>query len=46
MLRVKECWILFESVSHSVMSDSMQPMNFILQAVLSKEFSKQEYWSG
>ena len=30
-----------ESVSHSVMSDSLRP-----QAPLSMELSRQEYWSG
>ena len=33
----------WRSVSHSVMSDSFQPHG---QALLSMEFSRQEYWSG
>ena len=33
-----------ESVSCSVMSDSLQPCG--CQAPLSMEFSRQEYWSG
>ena len=37
-----------ESVSHSVMSNSLQLHGLYLahQAPLSKEFSRQEYWSG
>ena len=34
-------WLESESVSHSVVSDSLQ-----LHAVLSVGFSRQEYWSG
>ena len=34
-----------ESVSHSVMSDSLRPP-VAWQAPLSIEFSRQEYWSG
>ena len=33
------------SVSHSVMSNSLQPHG-VLKAPLSMEFSRQEYWSG
>ena len=33
-------------VSHSVVSDSCDPMDCSPQAPLSMEFSKQEYWSG
>ena len=36
-----------ESVSHSVMSDSLQPMDWgPPDSSLSIEFSRQEYWSG
>ena len=35
-----------ESVSHSVMSNSVTPWTAALQAPLSMEFSRQEYWSG
>ena len=37
-----------ESVSHSVMSDSLQPHRLYVacQAPLSMEFSRQEYWNG
>ena len=35
-----------ESVSHSVVSDSVTPLAVALQAPLSVEFSRQEYWSG
>ena len=35
-----------ESVSHSVMSDSVTPWTITCQAPLSMEFSRQEYWSG
>ena len=35
-----------ESVSHSVMSDSVTPWTIARQAPLSMEFSRQEYWSG
>ena len=35
-----------ESVSHSVVSDSVTPWAVALQAPLSMEFSRQEYWSG
>ena len=33
-------------VSHSVVSDSATPWTVAHQAPLSKEFSRQEYWSG
>ena len=33
-------------VSCSVVSDSLQSMDYTHQAPLSMEFSKQEYWSG
>ena len=38
----------FESVSHSVMSDSLQPQarTVALQVPLSMGFLRQEYWSG
>ena len=35
-----------ESVSHSVMSNSLNPWTVAHQAPLSMEFSWQEYWSG
>ena len=35
-----------DSVSHSVMSDCATPWTVALQAPLSMEFSRQEYWSG
>ena len=35
-----------ESVSHSVMSDSLQAHDYSCQAPLSMAFSRQEYWSG
>ena len=35
-----------ESVSHSVVSDSVTPRTVAYQAPLSMEFSRQEYWSG
>ena len=37
-----------ESVSHPVMSNSLQPHELYVahQASLSIEFSRQEYWSG
>ena len=35
-----------ESVSCSVVSDSLQPHGLAHQAPLSVEFSRQEYWSG
>ena len=36
-----------ESVSHLVVSDSLWPVDYIAyQAPLSKEFSRQECWSG
>ena len=35
-----------ESVSHSVVSDSVTPWTVACQAPLSMGFSKQEYWSG
>ena len=37
---------LCESVSFSVMSNSLQPLDRSLQAPLSMGFSRQEYWSG
>ena len=45
-------WYIFQfvgsnSVSHSVMSNSLRLYNYIAhQAPLSMEFSRQEYWSG
>ena len=41
-------WGKSESVSHSVMSDSLQPCGLYVarQAPLSIGFSRQEYWSG
>ena len=41
-LSVKES----ESVSCSVLSDSVTPWTIACQAPLSMEFSRQEYWSG
>ena len=35
-----------ESVSHSVMSDSLKIHGLVCQAPLSMEFSRQEYWCG
>ena len=35
-----------ESISQSVVSDSLQLMTKALQAFLSLEFSMQKYWSG
>ena len=35
-----------ESVSHSVISNSVTPWTAALQAPLSMEFSRQEYYSG
>ena len=35
-----------ESVSGSVVSDSLRPHKLTCQAPLSIEFSRQEYWSG
>ena len=35
-----------ESVSHSVVSDSVTPRIVAHKAPLSMEFSRQEYWSG
>ena len=35
-----------ESVSHSVMSDSLPPQTVAHQAPLSMGFSRQEYWNG
>ena len=35
-----------ESVSFLVVSDSLTPRTVALQAPLSMEFSRQEYWSG
>ena len=35
-----------ESVSHAVVSDSLQPMDCSRQAPLSMGFSRQEYWRG
>ena len=35
-----------ESVSHSVVSDSVTPWTVALQAPLSMELPRQEYWSG
>ena len=32
--------------SHSVISDSATPWTVALQALLSMEYSRQEYWSG
>ena len=32
--------------SHSVVSDSFRPHGVACQAILSMEFSRQEYWSG
>ena len=37
---------MYECVSHSVISNSLQPHGVALQAPLSMEFSRQEYWSG
>ena len=36
----------FESVTHSVVSDSPTPWTVAHQAPLSMGFSRQEYWSG
>ena len=33
-------------VSHSVISDSLRPHGIACHAILSMEFSRQEYWSG
>jgi len=43
-----ECHIkkVKESVSCSVVSDSVTPWTIACQAPLSMEFSRQEYWSG
>ena len=38
--------LVSESVSCSVMSDSLQPHAVALRAPLSLKFSSQEYWSG
>ena len=35
-----------ESVSHSVMLNSVIPWTVACQALLSMEFPRQEYWSG
>ena len=35
-----------ESVSHSVLSDSVSTCTVASKAPLSMEFSRQEYWSG
>ena len=35
-----------ESVSHSVVSDSVTPWTAVHQAPLSMRFPRQEYWSG
>ena len=35
-----------KSVSHSVVSDCLQPYGLQHQAPLSMEFSRREYWSG
>ena len=47
------CWMSWielrppsESVSHSVVSNSVTPWTVACQAPLSIEFSRQEYWSG
>ena len=40
------CVHLYVCFSHSVMSDSVTPRTVTHQAPLSKEFSRQEYWSG
>ena len=37
---------VYVCVSHSVMSDSLQPHGLAHQALLSMEFSWREYWSG
>ena len=37
---------LSESVSHSVVSDSVTPWTIAHQTPLSMGFSRQEYWSG
>ena len=37
--------VYHESISHSVVSDSLQLMTKALQAFLSLEFSRQKYWS-
>ena len=42
----KKSPIIFKSVSHSFVSNSMIPWTVIHQAPLSMEFSRQEYWSG
>ena len=39
-------WSENESVSHSVMSNSLWPHKLYLQALLSTEFFRREYWSG
>ena len=35
-----------QSASHSIVSNSETPWTAALQAPLSMEFSRQEYWSG
>ena len=40
------CTSMHMCVSRSVMSDSVTPWTVTHQAPLSKEFSRQEYWSG
>ena len=45
---ISQCWTLFVCVSHSVVSNSLQPHGLYVahQAPLSMGFSKQEYWSA
>ena len=35
-----------ESISHSVVPNSFDPLAVACQALLSMEFSRHEYWSG
>ena len=43
----KACYlVIWISVSHSVMSDSVTPWTAAHQAPLSMEFCRQGYWSG
>ena len=39
-------YVYHESISQSVVSDSLQLMTKALQAFLSLEFSMQKYWNG
>ena len=46
---LKNHWVLYfdsESVSHSVLSNSLRPRDYVHQAPLSMEFCRQEYCSG